>query len=157
MAGALHGLFSASLVNGWVIGKPFSMEWPSGTSEGNCAGFGKRVPGLKMLGEQLPLPPVLPDVCRIKHGGHPRSEEANVAIHPHKTSIRWRIYEALSIWGPMTLDELVVALNLPIQTASGRVSELKQRNLIAEIPGQTRRTRSGCQAAILRVIGEWKD
>jgi len=110
-----------------------------------------------MLGQQLPLPPTLPDVCRIKHGGHPRSEDANAVVHPHKNSIRRRIYEALRVWGPMTLDELVVALNLPIQTASGRVSELKQRNLIAEIRGHRRRTRSGCEAAVLQVIGKWND
>jgi len=84
-----------------------------------------------MRGQQLPLSPTLPDVCRIKHGGHPRSEEANAVVQAHKISIRRQIYEALRAWGPMTLDELVVALNLPIQTASGRVTELKHLNLIA--------------------------
>jgi hypothetical protein len=109
-----------------------------------------------MQGQQLSLT-ALPDVTRIKHGGHPRSEAANAAIQPHKLSIRQRIYDALLIFGPMTLDELTVSLNLRIQTASGRVSELKQGNLIAEIPGQTKATRSGCQAAVLKVIGEWRD
>jgi predicted transcriptional regulator len=108
-----------------------------------------------MQGQQLSFSEV-PDVCRIKHGGHPCSEEANAVIQPHKVSIRWRIYDALATWGPMTLDELVIALNLPIQTASGRVTELKHLNLIAAVPGQTKATRSGCQAAILKVIGEWK-
>jgi hypothetical protein len=112
-----------------------------------------------MLGQQLTLEAVLlPDVCRIKHGGNRQSELANAAIQPHKISIRRRIYDFIRISSVgRTLDEISWGLNIPIQTASGRVSELKQQNLIAEIPGRTRKTRSGCKAAVLQIISDWKN
>lgn len=48
---------------------------------------------------------------------------------------------------PSTGDEIVEALGIPLQTVSGRLTELKKRGDIQN-SGQTRKTRNGADAVV---------
>lgn len=88
------------------------------------------------------------DICAKKHKGNNQSVTANKRVPKEK--IRHRLVAKIrqSPFG-MTCDELVRSLELPHQTVSARLSELKLNGTIV-IVGQ-RPTRTGCMASVYRV------
>lgn len=91
------------------------------------------------------------DVCANRHKGNPQSKQANLAVAPHKESIRARILSYVREQGEAgaTSYEIELALNLRHQTCAARLAELKRDGLVVPT-GKTRATDSGCQAMALR-------
>lgn len=87
----------------------------------------------------------LADVCRHKHGGNQRSEEANKRLDPWKPSARRTIAELIEARGNkgMTSAELEVALKRPKNRFSGRISELKSAGVLF-----VRGSRDGCDVLV---------
>jgi len=91
-----------------------------------------------------------PDICRNKHGGNPESEAANISLSVGvKTMLKFEIETYIERQGMSgaTCDEIEAALNIRHQTASARVSELKEEARIHQAPFR-RKTRSGRSAAV---------
>lgn len=88
------------------------------------------------------------DICRNNHKGNRQSVAANKRVPKEK--IRHRLVAKIrqAHFG-MTCDELVRSLELPHQTVSARLSELKLSGAIVVV-GQ-RPTRTGCMASVYRV------
>lgn len=81
------------------------------------------------------------------------SHAAAASIEPHAEGQRERVLGALRDAGPrgLTSDELEVALQLPSQSVTPRVLELRRAGVIVN-SGTTRATRRGRQAAVYRVM-----
>lgn len=84
------------------------------------------------------------DVCQNRHGGNEQSVaayEAGKAKHPR---CRQAVLDHITAQGAngATSKEIALALGQPLHTVSGRISELKQRNVV-----HTNGTRNG--AAVL--------
>jgi hypothetical protein len=95
-----------------------------------------------------PASPPLPDVCRRKHGGEPRSKEANRRAQPGKAVMRERIrvYVAGCGWNGATSGEIEQAFNLAKNKFSGRLTELRKAGAI----WKARRQRDGCNVFVGR-------
>jgi len=89
------------------------------------------------------------DICANNHGGNEQSVIANEK--PDKEKQRAVIMSQIRFYWKhgATCDELECILNMPHQSCSARISELKRDGLIRKIG--TRPTRSGCQAAVYQV------
>lgn len=97
----------------------------------------------------------MPDVTAGFHGGNPESVAANESIEDHKPTIRRRIAGYVHARGPVgaTVDEIEIALGYSHQTASARVTELKQLGSLVPT-GDRRPTRSGSSAAVLVAVDD---
>lgn len=95
---------------------------------------------------------VISDVCRRKHHGNARSEEANRRVAPHKKATRDQILELALQRGPkgITLHELCSEMGKLPHQISGRITELKQCGKLFEQSGAGR---DGC--AVLVVDRKW--
>src|SRR6185312_7296264 len=69
--------------------------------------------------------PSLFDICERKHGDNPESVAANQQIASHKRNLQAKVYELILSRKGTTLKEVVRLLDMPIQTASARIAELK--------------------------------
>jgi predicted ArsR family transcriptional regulator len=87
------------------------------------------------------------DVTFFKHGGNEFSAQANKSIKSSKEQLRHRIYQHIQKVGDATSEEIVEALDLPLQTVSARMSELKAIDRIKLV--DRRKTKSG------RSAGAW--
>lgn len=91
-----------------------------------------------------------PDVCANRHGGNAESVDAHASIMQSAETLRLAILDAIREYGPVTCDEIEVALGMRHQTASARCSELLRDGLLVR-SGERRVTRSGRNAAVLVV------
>ena len=82
------------------------------------------------------------------------SSAAYESMLPHVSRLAKDVYAAIEAAGArgMTCDECEVQLSMRHQTASARMRELKDRNLVVD-SGKRRATRSGRQAAIMMIRG----
>ena len=92
------------------------------------------------------------DICSNNHGGDECSVNAHTSIQSSKEALRTMIYEYIKT-GPVTCEEIEMALGLKHQTASARVSELKALNMVRP-SGIKRVTSSGRKAHVLEIICE---
>lgn len=93
---------------------------------------------------------MLDDITRNFHGGNPQSEAANASIASLKDITRKQVEDYIrdqGLFGGIS-DEVEVALGLPHQTVSARLSEAKRDGTLV-LSGDLRPTRSGRQAAVL--------
>lgn len=91
-----------------------------------------------------------PDITIRRNQGSKYSRKANEATQPAKESRRVIVLKRIqqkAHYGA-TVEELSQDLNLRYTSASARVSELKADKLIFD-SGRSRRTSTGCQAAVL--------
>lgn len=98
-----------------------------------------------MLFGDAPLPP---------HNGRPTSKAAAASVAESAESMRaeiMRLFDRLGDYGA-TCDEAEQALRLRHQTCSARIAELKKAGSIVD-SGRTRKTRSGCKAAVMVAAG----
>lgn len=101
---------------------------------------------------QLPLPLNAPtDICRRKHGGNRRSEQANERANPHKVNMRERIRVFVTACeaNGATLHELCRYMGKLPHQISGRITELKQKFVLFD----SGRERGG--AAVLVANRNW--
>ena len=91
---------------------------------------------------------LLNDVCYNRHGGNEQSVEANRHVDKQKQSKL--ILEALERVGEATCEQIEYAASLSHQSCSARISELKRDGKIVKVG--TRKTRSGCSAAVYRSV-----
>lgn len=87
------------------------------------------------------------DVCRNRHRGNLLSEAANRETDKSRDTAR--ILACLASVGDATGDEIAVALDMPSQTCSARVSELKRAGVLE--PLGRRPTRTGSMAQVWRL------
>ena len=91
------------------------------------------------------------DITARRHKGN---EQSTAAFHVVKDSMSERqreIYHAIRFFSDgATVDELATMFKTTPNAISGRVSELKRDGKIYK--SGTRKTRSGCSAAILKAI-----
>lgn len=85
------------------------------------------------------------DICANNHGGNPQSDAAHSITADSAPILRRQILERIKEI-PSTCDEVEVALSLPHQTVSARISELKRDGFI--VADGTRLTRTATKAAI---------
>lgn len=85
------------------------------------------------------------DVCISRHRDNAASVAANERIRNSKSAFRAAVYELGRMLGEFTSKEIAVKLDKPLNSVSGRISELKAAGLIEE----TAYRRDGC--AVLRV------
>jgi DNA-binding transcriptional ArsR family regulator len=99
---------------------------------------------------------IFKDICAANHGGNENSIEAHNGIIPAKLKLHRGIMAAIKLRGNsgMTVDELEIALSLPHQTASARMSELKSAGLIVQVGKRKTRTGSNAGVWILSRQGE---
>lgn len=90
------------------------------------------------------------DITRNFHGGNRESTEAHRSIVSTKESLRRRVIAYVAGRGQVgaTSDEIEVALGLPHQTVSARITEAKAGGELVK-SGDRRPTRSGRNAAVL--------
>jgi hypothetical protein len=93
-----------------------------------------------------------PDITRNYHGGNRESTEAHRSIVPLKETLRRRVISFVRSRGEhgATSDEIELALGLPHQTVSARITEGKAGGDLVP-SGRRRLTRSGRSAAVLVV------
>jgi hypothetical protein len=91
----------------------------------------------------------LSDICRGKHHGNTRSEEANRLVAPHKKAARDQILELARQRGQrgITLHELCNEMGKLPHQISGRITELKQDGKLFEQSGDGR---DGCAVLVAR-------
>ncbi len=96
--------------------------------------------------------PPIDDICANRHKGNAESVQANLAVAPHKESIRQRIVAYLREQGERgaTSYEVEQALGLRHQTCAARLAEMKRDGTVVP-SGITRETDSGCKAMVLRL------
>lgn len=92
----------------------------------------------------------MPDICKNYHRGNPLSVAANPS-QSTKRRDRERIWAHIAAAGPMTCDEVEVALGMRHQTASARIAEMKADGRLKPT-GVRRATRGGKAAAELRAV-----
>lgn len=81
-----------------------------------------------------------------------QSRIAHEAIKPKKPSIESNIYAHLVIVGAASLEEIEEDLNLKIQTASARLSEMNDKGMVLIMPsGQYRVTREEEKEAVIAI------
>lgn len=92
------------------------------------------------------------DITRNFHGGNAESTEAHRSIVTSKATLRRRVIAYVAGLGDAgaTSDEIEVALGLPHQTVSARITEAKAGGELVK-SGDRRPTRSGRKAAVLVV------
>ncbi len=91
------------------------------------------------------------DITARRHKGNPESKLAFNVIKDKISASQERILNELRTWpAGLTCDELSVIFNATPNEISGRCSELKRDGKIYK--SGTRKTRSGCSAAILKAI-----
>ena len=93
-----------------------------------------------------------PDITRNFHGGNAESTAAHRSIVPMKETLRRRVISFVRERGEhgATSDEIELALGLPHQTVSARITEAKAGGDLVP-SGRRRLTRSGRSAAVLVV------
>jgi len=89
----------------------------------------------------------LPDICRNRHKNNPESEAANARIQAHKTLLQQRVFNWIQVAGAngATSKEISRALDIPLHSVSGRLSELKKA-------GQIRKTGERREDAAVLVL-----
>lgn len=92
------------------------------------------------------------DITRNFHGGNAESNAAHRSIVTAKETLRRRVIDFARSRGEhgATSDEIEVALGLPHQTVSARITEAKADGALVP-SGERRQTRSGRNAAVLVV------
>jgi len=90
------------------------------------------------------------DICERKHKGNPESRLAFNVVKDKISATQERILNAIKSSDGLTCDELAVMFNATPNEISGRCSELKRDGKIYK--SGTRKTRSGCSAAILKAF-----
>jgi len=108
---------------------------------------------LRPAGEPVPAPDP-----PARHDGPTTSRAAARSMRTTAPTIHERVRRYIAERGPAgaTRQEVAIALDLPINTATPRVRELIQAGAIRETD-RTRPTTSGCQAAVLvasEVVGD---
>lgn len=95
------------------------------------------------------------DITRDFHGGNRESAEAHASIVGSKDSLRRRVVAFVRSRGERgaTSDEIELALRLPHQTVSARITEAKAVGELVP-SGVRRQTRSGRNAAVLVVASQ---
>jgi DNA-binding NarL/FixJ family response regulator len=90
------------------------------------------------------------DITSRKHGGVQTSNEAHATTpESYRENLRQRLFEVIAAsMDGKTADELVVELDIPLQTVSARLSELLRDRRI-EDSGRRRATRRGKSARVL--------
>ncbi len=76
----------------------------------------------------------------------PESRDAASQIKPSRTTLRTRVYDVLVQYGPMTDEEMQVALKMNPSTQRPRRIELWRAGKVTKVG--TRATRSGRMAAL---------
>lgn len=90
------------------------------------------------------------DICANRHGGNAESIDANVDTARKKDRDRAAILKQYRNHGPQTCAEIEAALDMPHQTCSARISELKADGLL-EPTKDRRETPTGSLARVLRI------
>jgi predicted ArsR family transcriptional regulator len=90
------------------------------------------------------------DPCENKHGGNAESIAAHDTVISSKAALQQRILDYIEARGSATCDEVEVDLGILLQTASGRMAELKAAGLIVAT-GERRPTRTGRKAGVYKV------
>lgn len=90
------------------------------------------------------------DITSRKHGGNECSTSAHVKIAPMLRGSRQGVFDLIRDSGQrgMTCDEIAAFLGKGENAVSGRITELLRDGRIKR--DGTRKTRSGCSAAILK-------
>ncbi len=83
----------------------------------------------------------------------PRNVDVSARV---ATGRRQRILQYLVKCGPSTLDEICAVFGVAPNQISGRVSDLKRDNLVAET-GLERPSRSGCACQVLEITDAGKE
>ncbi len=92
-----------------------------------------------------------PDITARRHKGNEQSTAAFHVIKDKITAKQLEVYHAIRFFNDgVTVDELAVTFKTTPNAISGRVSELKRMGKIYK--SGTRKTRSGCSAAILKAF-----
>lgn len=88
------------------------------------------------------------DICARKHGGNEQSKGAFNAKYPFVPSQRSHVFGRIMLSGNLgrTVDELAQYLETTPNAISGRITELRIMGKIEK--RGTRKTRSGCSAAV---------
>ena len=94
------------------------------------------------------------DITMFRHKNNPFSAEANKSIKSSKADLRNKILAHIREAGEhgYTSEEISIELEIPLQTVSGRMSELKALDQIKLI--DRRPTRSGRSAGVYSFKGE---
>ncbi len=90
------------------------------------------------------------DITANRHKGNEQSTAAFHVIKDKISASKERILNAIRRSDGLTCDELAVMFNATPNEISGRCSELKRDGKIYK--SGTRKTRSGCSAAILKAF-----
>lgn len=92
------------------------------------------------------------DITQVYHQNDIFSAMANKSIKNDKARLRSMVFAEISKAGAAgrTSDEVEAILNLPHQTISARITELKRDDKII-LSGERRKTRSGRAAGVLVV------
>ena len=92
------------------------------------------------------------DITQVFHQGDIFSAMANKSIKNDKARLRSLVFAEIRRAGQLgrTSDEVEAILNLPHQTISARITELKRDDKIT-LSGERRKTRSGRAAGVLVV------
>ncbi len=92
------------------------------------------------------------DICRNRHKGNEQSTDAFEKVKRQMWANQDRILDRIKRSGDegLTCDELCVLFDVTPNEISGRCSELKRMGKIYK--SGTRKTRSGCSAAILKAF-----
>jgi len=90
--------------------------------------------------------PSLFDICERKHGHNQESVAANQQIASHKRNLQAKVYELILRYAHVgiTLKEIVRLSGIPINSVSGRISELKADGVV-QPNGQIR---EGCAVLV---------
>ncbi len=89
------------------------------------------------------------DITARRHKGNEQSTEAFHVIKDKITDKQWNILRIIEMRDDgITVDEIAAEYDTTPNAISGRVSELKRMGKIYK--SGTRKTRSGCSAAILK-------
>ena len=91
------------------------------------------------------------DITARRHKGNEKSIAAFHVIMEKITAKQLEVYHAIRFFNDgVTVDELAVTFKTTPNAISGRVSELKRMGKIYK--SGTRKTRSGCSAAVLKAF-----
>lgn len=103
---------------------------------------------VQTLSEWSEMLNLLPDITRNRHRDNPESIDANIKVTSIKERDRNRILAFADFMGNIgiTLKEVVKELDIPIQSASARLSELKAETELIKKPSGERR--EGCAILI---------
>lgn len=90
------------------------------------------------------------DICEARHKGNAESIEAFESTKETSSRKRLEVLKFVEARGDAgaTVDEIAAGLPMPLQTVSGRASELKAIGRLID-SGLRRKTRNGRNAAVL--------